>query len=66
MTSEPTADSVSLDGSLVKYLQASRLIAVRELIPVNGVASDSGRANAHKGNIRRTKCSSSRGRFRRS
>ena len=65
MTSEPIADSMSLHRSLVKDLQASRLIAVRELIPMDDVARDSGRANAHKGNIRRTK-SSSRDRFWRS
>jgi len=64
MTSEPTADSVSLDGSLVKYLQASRLIAIWELIPMDGITRDSGRANAYKRNIRRTE-SSRRGRFRR-
>jgi hypothetical protein len=65
MSSEPIADSMSLHRSLVKDLQASGLIAVRELIPMNGVARDGGRANAHKGNIRGTK-SSSRDRFRRS
>lgn len=65
MTSEPIADGMSLQRSLVKNLQASRLVAIRELIPMDGVARDGGRANAHKGNIRGTK-SSSRDRFRRS
>lgn len=65
MTSEPIADGMSLQRSLVKNLQASRLVAIRELIPMDSVARDGGRANAHKGNIRGTK-SSSRDRFRRS
>lgn len=63
MTGQPIADSVSLERSLVKYLQASRLIAVRELIPMKRIACDSSRADAHKGHISRTK-SSSKGRFR--
>lgn len=65
MTSEPIADGMSLQRSLVKNLQASRLVAIRELIPMDSVARDGGRANAHKGNIRGTK-GSSRDRFRRS
>lgn len=65
MTREPIADNMSLEGSLVKYLQASRLVATRELIPMDNIARDSSRANAYKGNIRGPK-SSSRDRFRRS
>lgn len=65
MTSEPIADSMSLERSLVKYLQASRLVVTRELIPMDDIARDSSRANAYEGNIHGTK-SSSRDSFRRS
>lgn len=56
MTGEPSADSMSLERSLVKNLQASGLVVIRELISMDGIACDSGRTNAHKGNIRGTKC----------
>lgn len=57
MTSEPTADSMSLDGSLVKYLQASVLHAIRELVAMDGISRDSSRADPCKGYIRGTKSS---------
>lgn len=64
MTSEPIADSMSPEGWLVKYLQASRLVATRELIPVNSIARNNSRTNAYKGNFRGTK-NSGRDRFQR-
>lgn len=57
MTSEPIADGVGLYGSLIKYLQTSGLSGIRELVAVDGISCDSGRANACKGDIRGTKSS---------
>ena len=65
MARKPTADGMRLERSLIKDLQSSRLAAIGELVSMKGITRDSGRANAHEGNIRGTK-GSSRSRFRRS
>lgn len=61
MAGKPSANCVSLNGSLVKNLQASVLGAVRKMIAMEDISRDSGRANADEGNVRRTKCSSRSG-----